>query len=151
MLFLDRVLAGRNLVWTKQTLGQVCRTRIESRECLLFKPKTFMNCSGNPVSKLMNQFGIKTEDLVVCHDDLEKALGRANLKIGGSANGHNGVKSIISRIGPDFTRLRLGIGRPADKAQVAEYVLEPFEIQEQFELERSFELGQELLLKTLRN
>jgi peptidyl-tRNA hydrolase, PTH1 family len=91
----------------------------------LIKPLTFMNNSGQVISYTQKK-GIKTDEIIVIHDELEKAFGKISLRIGGSARGHNGLRSIINIIGKDFWRLRFGIGRPEDKTLVGDYVLQQF-------------------------
>src|SRR5690606_12220398 len=86
----------------------------------------FMNDSGKVIPWLA-QKGIKADSLLVVHDELEQPFGKVRLKQGGSARGHNGLRSIIQVIGPDFNRLQIGIGRPATKEEVPTYVLSPFE------------------------
>lgn len=82
----------------------------------LVKPTTFMNRSGEALS------GYRADRLVVIHDDLDLEPGSVRVKMGGGAGGHNGLKSIISRVGPDFARVRVGIGRPPSGAAI-EHVL----------------------------
>lgn len=91
---------------------------------LVIKPQTFMNNSGKVVPFLQKK-GIKAEHILVVHDELEQPFGKITFKIGGSAKGHNGLRSIITLCGEDFARLRFGIGRP-DKEEVADYVLNNF-------------------------
>jgi PTH1 family peptidyl-tRNA hydrolase len=80
---------------------------------LLVKPLTFMNLSGDALAPLLRRCGIPARRLLVLHDELDFASGRVKLKFGGGSAGHNGLKSIMERIGtPDFHRLRIGIGRP---------------------------------------
>lgn len=94
---------------------------------LLIKPQTYMNNSGDVVPALKKE-GIKPESTLVVHDELELAFGKIALKVGGSAKGHNGLKSLIQAFGTDaFARLRFGIGRPEHKEQVPFYVLQTFE------------------------
>ncbi|MCB9492764.1 MAG: aminoacyl-tRNA hydrolase [Epsilonproteobacteria bacterium] len=100
----------------------------------LVKPQTFMNNSGNVISFLQKK-GIRAENILVVHDELEKAFGKISINFGGSAKGHNGLRSIINVIGKDFWRLRFGIGRPPDKQDVPHYVLAPFSKTEESELE----------------
>jgi peptidyl-tRNA hydrolase, PTH1 family len=94
---------------------------------ILLKPQTFMNLSGDAVAPAVAFYKLTPRDVLVIHDELDIPLGRLQLKMGGGAGGHNGIKSVIERLGtPDFPRLRLGIGRPpADfKGDVASFVLE---------------------------
>lgn len=94
---------------------------------LLLKPMTYMNRSGLAVGRFARRFGLQPEAVIVVHDELDLPLGRMKLKRGGSSAGHNGVASIIEELGgPDFWRLRLGIGRPTVKRDMAGWVLETF-------------------------
>ena len=83
---------------------------------------TYMNNSGKGVLSLLSKFNVKKTDLLVVHDDLDLELGVIKIKQSGSDGGHNGIKSIISNIGKDFARIRIGIGRPQN-ADVVSYVL----------------------------
>ena len=84
-----------------------------------------MNSSGKVIPSLLKQ-GIKAENLLVVHDELEKPFGKIEFRTGGSHRGHNGLRSIIEFCGADFMRLRFGIGRPESKEEVAQYVLSNF-------------------------
>jgi len=90
----------------------------------LLKPLTFMNLSGNSVVKVKNFY--KIEDVVVIHDDLDLPFGALRFKKGGGHGGHNGLKSIDSKIGREYIRVRMGIGKPEHKGEVASYVLSEF-------------------------
>ena len=92
-----------------------------------------MNRSGEVISFLQKK-GIKSDEILVIHDELEKPFGNLSIKFGGSAKGHNGLRSIISVVGQDFWRLRFGIGRPDNKENISEYVLSPFSTQEESEI-----------------
>jgi PTH1 family peptidyl-tRNA hydrolase len=90
----------------------------------LLKPHTFMNLSGDSVIKVKNFY--KCEEVVVIHDDLDLPFGSLRFKRGGGHGGHNGLKSIDSRIGKEYIRVRMGIGKPEHKGEVASYVLSEF-------------------------
>ena len=95
------------------------------------KPLTFMNVSGRAVRAAMDFYKLTVQDVVVIHDELDLPLGRMRAKRGGGSAGHNGLKSLTQELGgPDFVRLRLGIGRPEPGRDVAGYVLEPFRAEE---------------------
>ena len=111
--------------WQKGTLQEESRITIGDDSLMLIKPQTFMNSSGNVLPSLLKK-GIKHNEILVVHDELEKPFGSVAIKEGGSARGHNGLKSIIEKIGPDFFRVRIGIGRPEQREHVPDYVLEPF-------------------------
>ncbi|MGM0602660.1 MAG: aminoacyl-tRNA hydrolase [Bacillota bacterium] len=101
--------------------------RLGSEKVIIFQPMKYMNRSGQPIMKLMKYFNIKSEDLLVVHDDLDLELGKIRFKKNGGTGGHNGIKSIIQRIGTDeFNRLKVGIGRPPEKIPVPDYVLSKF-------------------------
>lgn len=99
-------------------------------EVHLIKPQTFMNNSGLVIPFLQKK-GIKPEQIIVVHDELEKKFGDISLKLSGSAKGHNGLRSIIGMIGQDFWRIRCGIGRPTERDEVGDFVLSPFTLQEE--------------------
>ncbi|WP_295066796.1 aminoacyl-tRNA hydrolase [Sulfuricurvum sp.] len=90
----------------------------------LLKPMTFMNLSGRSVASVKNFY--KIDDVIVIHDDLDLPFGALRLKKGGGHGGHNGLKSTDAAISPDYVRVRMGIGKPEHKSQVADYVLHPF-------------------------
>lgn len=100
-------------------------SEVFSSGLLLIKPQTFMNNSGDVIPYLQKK-GIKPSEILVVHDELEKPFGFVGFSFGTSHKGHNGLKSIMGIIGPDFWRLKIGIGRPLRKELVPEYVLHPF-------------------------
>jgi len=89
----------------------------------LLKPQTYMNKSGEPTKQLAHFFKIATDHVIVIHDELDFEPGMVKLKVGGGAGGHNGLRSLISCIGADFVRVRLGIGKPKSSDQGADHVL----------------------------
>lgn len=93
---------------------------------LAVKPLTYMNDSGNAVGALVRFYKAASREVVVFHDELDLAPGKLRIKTGGGAGGHNGLRSIDAHIGPDYRRVRLGIGHPGDKAQVLNFVLGDF-------------------------
>ena len=91
------------------------------------RPKCAMNNSGKPVREALQHFRAAAADCLVVHDDLERAVGKVSAKHGGGAAGHNGIRSLAQCLATDsFPRVRVGIGRPADRSQVASFVLESF-------------------------
>lgn len=111
--------------WRARDDMEVAEIILNGNKVFLIKPQAFMNNSGRVIPWLTKQ-GIKAENVIVVHDELELPFGKLALKKGGSARGHNGLRSIITSIGEDFYRLRFGIGRPEQKEQVAAYVLQDF-------------------------
>jgi PTH1 family peptidyl-tRNA hydrolase len=104
--------------------GLMARGQMQGREVLLLKPQTFMNVSGRSVGALVQFYKIAPAEMLVVHDELDLPPGVARLKLGGGHGGHNGLKDIIAHLGAkDFWRLRLGIGHPGERAEVANFVL----------------------------
>ncbi len=95
-------------------------------QVVIAKPLTYMNLSGRAVKSLQYAFEIPTDHIIVIHDDLDLPVGKVKIKKGGGDGGHKGLYSIISLIGPDFIRVRVGIGRPERKEDVIDYVLSRF-------------------------
>lgn len=102
------------------------KTFENTAKVLIQKPQTYMNLSGRAVSQIVSFFKIPTENVYVVHDDLDIKPLDIKIKFGGSSGGHNGLRDIDKAIGSNYWRIRIGIGRPLDKAQVPDYVLSPF-------------------------
>ncbi len=101
-----------------------CVITIESTDCKLMLPTTFMNESGSALYLFSNFYRIETHEILVVHDDLDLDIGTIKLKTGGGHGGHNGLRDIINKLGSnDFHRLRIGIGHPGHKELVSNYVL----------------------------
>ena len=105
--------------------GRVGRLSGGGEDCWLLLPQTYMNRSGQSVGALGGFYKIAPDEILVVHDELDLEPGTVRLKKGGGVAGHNGLKDIAARIGPDFWRLRIGIGHPGDRALVSSYVLHP--------------------------
>lgn len=97
--------------------------RIGSEKIVLLKPATFMNESGRAIRAALDFYKLSPEDITVFYDELDLAPFRVKVKIGGGAAGHNGIRSAVTHIGPDFRRVRLGIGHPGHRDRVSPYVL----------------------------
>lgn len=95
-------------------------------KALLMKPQTFMNNSGNAIGEAMRFYKLTPADVVVFYDEIDMAPGRFRMKTGGGAAGHNGIRSTISQIGPDFRRARMGVDHPGQKELVHAWVLSDF-------------------------
>lgn len=126
----DLVAERHQLGWeSAPTDALVARWR--EKGALLAKPLTFMNLSGQPVGELLRFFKIELTDLVVVVDDVHLELGRLRARSGGSAGGHNGLKSMIGLLGDDrFARVRVGVGRGDARRDLADHVLAKFEAEE---------------------
>ncbi len=103
--------------------GLAARAALSQHDVWLLEPQTYMNVSGQSVQALASYYKIAPEEILVVHDELDLPPGAARLKKGGGAGGHNGLKDIIARLGPEFWRLRLGIGHPGNRDDVADFVL----------------------------
>lgn len=106
-----------------------------SRRVVLAKPLSYMNLSGGPVAGLRDFYKVPTANIVAIHDELDIDYGTLRLKLGGGDNGHNGLKSMTKSMGPDYHRMRFGIGRPPGRMQVADFVLKDFSSVERKELD----------------
>ena len=142
-LILDALANRHAASWHKKDNAEVTSISVDGKSIMLIKPQTFMNSSGVVIPWLAKQ-GIKAENILVVHDELEQPFGIIKWRVGGSARGHNGLKSIIANAGDGFMRLRFGIDRPADKNQVPDYVLENFK-ENQSELERALEKAVDMI------
>ena len=107
------------------------------RSCttLFLKPTTFMNLSGKSAQAVKHFFKVQLEDVIVIHDDIDLPFGAVRFKRGGGHGGHNGLKSIDALIGKEYLRVRVGVGKPEYKAQVADYVLHDFNADESEKLD----------------
>jgi PTH1 family peptidyl-tRNA hydrolase len=121
----DALARDLGATWRERDKMLLAEVMINNKKVLLIKPQTFMNSSGNVIPFLSKQ-GIKAENILVVHDELEQPFGKTSLKVGGSARGHNGLRSIIAACGENFVRVRFGVGRPESKEQVPTYVLQNF-------------------------
>ena len=99
------------------------------------KPTTYMNLSGKSVQTVKQFFKIDTDDVVVIHDDIDLPFGAIRFKQGGGHGGHNGLRSIDGLIGKEYYRIRIGVGKPEYKGQVADYVLHDFSLEESTHLD----------------
>ncbi|MEV6245844.1 aminoacyl-tRNA hydrolase [Streptomyces sp. NPDC051742] len=106
-----------------------------SRRVVLAKPMSYMNLSGGPVTALRDFYKVPTARIVAIHDELDIDYGVLRLKIGGGDNGHNGLKSMTKSMGPEYHRVRCGIGRPPGRMQVADFVLKDFSSAERKDLD----------------
>lgn len=114
--------------------GLVSVGEIKSQKVMLLKPLTFMNLSGDSVAKAVSFYKESLSNLVVIHDDLDIDFGKIKAKTGGSAGGHNGLRSIDSHLGTNYSRIRLGISSPFSRRDVKNFVLSRFSKEELEEL-----------------
>jgi PTH1 family peptidyl-tRNA hydrolase len=112
--------------WRARFAGLVAEGRVGETRVLALKPQTFMNESGQSVRRALDFFKLSPEAVSVLYDELDLAPGKVKARLGGGAAGHNGIRSLIAHIGPDFWRVRLGIGHPGHKDRVTGHVLSDF-------------------------
>lgn len=111
--------------WTKKFRGLVAEGRVGRSKILLLKPQTFMNESGDSVSQALRFYKLDLDALTVFHDELDLAPMKVKVRVGGGLAGHNGLRSVNAHLGPDFRRVRIGIGHPGpgQKEKVTPHVL----------------------------
>lgn len=109
--------------WRKKFHGFLSDGTVDGHKVVVLKPETFMNESGRAVQAAATFYKIPPKDIVVFHDEIDLAPGKLRVKRGGGHAGNNGLRSIHAAIGPDYGRVRMGVGHPGDKADVKNYVL----------------------------
>ena len=114
---------GGSFRYEKKFDADYCRINLHGDEVWLVKPQSYMNNSGQPIRGLLDYYRLNVDELLVAHDEIDLPPGTTRLKEGGGHGGHNGLRDIIQHCGPDFLRLRLGVGHPGEKDQVTSYVL----------------------------
>jgi len=124
----------KNLTPTKINKINFQAELFKNKNQLLAKPTTFMNESGQSINAITKYYNIDNKNIIIIHDDLDIPFGAVKFKLGGGDAGHNGLKSIDSYIGSDYTRIRIGIGRPDTKIEISKWVLSRFTNEEISEL-----------------
>ena len=116
--------------------GLLTTGTIANQKVYAIKPLTFMNNSGICIRELIEYFKINIDDVIVFHDDLDVDFGKIKAKFGGSSAGHNGIESIDKFIGKEYSRVRVGIGKPDKKVSVSDFVLNDFNDEEKTQLDQ---------------
>jgi PTH1 family peptidyl-tRNA hydrolase len=120
--------------------AQIAQSGVGENRVVYAVPTTYMNNSGLAVRALLDYFGISPDDLLVVHDDIDLALGRLKLQVGGGSGGHNGIRSIESALGTNrFSRLKFGVGRPQGDMEPSDHVLRRFSKAERAEVDAMVE------------
>jgi len=114
---------GGTFRYEKRFDAEICKVAIAGQEVWLAKPQSYMNLSGGPIRAMLDYYRLTTAELLVAHDEIDLLPGTVRLKVGGGHGGHNGLRDVIQHCGPDFMRLRLGVGHPGYRDQVTGYVL----------------------------
>ena len=115
--------------------GLLTTEKINEKKVYAIKPLTFMNSSGVCIKELIEYFKIEVKDVFVFHDDMDIDIGKVKVKFGGRSAGHNGIDSIDKSIGKNYSRVRIGIGRPKKNSTGAEHVLDNFSNEEKGNVE----------------
>lgn len=124
---LDRIAADHGFpAWKSKHQGVVSEGRFGSDRAVLLKPETYMNKSGDSIGVAMRFYKLEPEDVIVLHDEIDLAPGKVRWKAGGGHAGHNGLRSVHAHLGPDYARVRMGVGHPGHKDAVPGYVLRDF-------------------------
>jgi PTH1 family peptidyl-tRNA hydrolase len=112
--------------WKAKFDGLLSEGLLGGRKTYLLKPQTFMNLSGDCIGPMLRFFKLPLSALVVVHDEIDLAAGKLKVKTGGGDAGQNGLRSITATLGPDYRRVRLGVGHPGEKSKVTSHVLQNF-------------------------
>ena len=115
--------------------GLLTTGKIDEQKVYAIKPLTFMNSSGICIREIIEYFKINVKDVFVFHDDMDIDIGKIKVKFGGGNAGHNGIESIDKNIGKDYSRVRIGIGRPKNNSTGVEHVLDNFANEEKKDME----------------
>ncbi|RRD58400.1 aminoacyl-tRNA hydrolase [Comamonadaceae bacterium OH2545_COT-014] len=141
---------GASLASDRACHGQLARTSVHGRPVWLLKPQTFMNLSGKSVAALARFYKMAPEEIMVVHDELDLPAGEARLKQGGGHAGHNGLRDIHAQLGSgNYWRLRLGIGHPGHKGEVAAWVLRKPPLDERIGIEQAIDRAAKALPQLL--
>jgi PTH1 family peptidyl-tRNA hydrolase len=150
--FVDALLAQHHGSWRpeRQLQVELARVSTENSEVWLAKPQAFMNRSGTPVMALSSYHRIEPGEILIVHDDIDLPPGVARFKLGGGHGGHNGVRDVIAHLGPDFWRLRLGVGHPGTRDQVLDAVLDRPQAGEQQLIDEAMQRALDCMPELLR-
>jgi len=132
---------GGSFRYEKKFDAESCRINLHGEEVWLVKPQSYMNNSGQPIRGLLDYYRLGVNQLLVAHDEIDLPPGTTRLKEGGGHGGHNGLRDIIQHCGPDFLRLRMGVGHPGEKHQVTNYVLKRGSSDTEAAIERDIDDG----------
>ncbi len=127
--------------WQNKFKGKLVACELSGERCALLKPQTYMNLSGESVLSAMTFYKISPSNIIVVHDDLDLKPGGIRVKEGGGHGGHNGLRDISQKIGKDYFRVRLGVGRPEHQSQVSSYVLSPPEPNEALAIKKAVDVA----------
>lgn len=147
-------LAARNSkkLASHKSRANIADLKLENGEPIVIATlRCYMNESGGPTKSLMDFYKVKSDHLIVIHDELDIPFAAIRMKFGGGDNGHNGLKSLTKVLGPDYYRLRMGIGRPIGNQDPADFVLKPFNSTERAELAELIQRGADAVAALISN
>lgn len=152
-LAVDEIARRAGIDLTKKKFrGSYGEGVISGERLILLKPETYMNRSGEAVSEAAVFYNISPPDIIVIHDEMDLPSGTVRVKAGGGSAGHNGIRSIVERIGsPDFVRIRMGIGKPGEKSKGATHVLSKFGSGESDAVKMSVETAADAVFELIEN
>lgn len=135
----------KNVTWQKKYNALYTPEIINNEKVIFIKPVTYMNLSGNSVIEFVNFYKVEPKDILVIHDDLDLPFGKIRIKVNSSAGGHNGIKSIINRLGTNnFARLKIGISHNTN-GDTKDFVLGKFSKEQQEELEKLYPITKKVI------
>lgn len=141
-MVISTLAARHNLkLSSHKSRANVAEYKLGEKSIVAATLRCYMNESGGPTKSLMDFYKVKSDNLIVIHDELDIPFSASRLKLGGGDNGHNGLKSITAVTGANYYRLRMGIGRPIGQQDPADFVLKPFSAGERSNLPGFLELG----------
>jgi peptidyl-tRNA hydrolase, PTH1 family len=151
--FVDALASQNRGAWRHEARDHtdLARIRLEDSDLWLLKPTAFMNKSGSPIATVANFHRVSPAQILVVHDEIDLPPGVVRLKEGGGHGGHNGLRDVIAHIGPDFWRLRLGVGHPGSKEDVIDAVLNRPTASEQQLIEQAMTRALEVVPELLRS
>jgi PTH1 family peptidyl-tRNA hydrolase len=149
--FVDALLERQRGSWRheRHMHSELARVRVAESDLWLAKPTAFMNCSGGPAAAIAQFYRIAPQEMLIVHDDIDLPPGVVRLKQGGGHGGHNGLRDVIEHLGPDFWRLRLGVGHPGARELVLDAVLDRPTAAEQLLIDEAVQRGLDVLPELL--
>ena len=148
---LDYFAESNNLTFAKSKyFGKVCETFIDGEKVILLKPETFMNLSGKSIEDMVHKLKMDITQVLVLVDDIDLDFGALRLRQKGSAGTHNGLRDIVSKLGENFPRIRIGAGRP-EHGELINYVLSKIPSEKIKILNEKFETTNKVILKFIKN
>ena len=128
-MVIDQLAENSSAGWKlkKDLKSEIALTSVKKKEVILAKPQTYMNSSGQAVRALMDYYKLSPESITIIYDEIDLPFGEIRVKVGGGDAGHNGIKSVITHIGEEFKRIRIGVGpKTPVEMDLADFVLQDF-------------------------